>query len=100
LRYVYPMVYQFQCNKELTKPEYKANFLVDDSTIVFTMTSKDGCGINLTLLSYMKKFGIITGIVFAAIGLVMILFGVKIYKEWVIVLVPLLIGVVGFQIYM
>lgn len=48
----------------------------------------------------LEEYPIITGAIFAFIGVMFCFFGYKIYKEWLMLFIPLLIVILGFYLYL
>jgi len=44
----------------------------------------------------MEKYSYVTGFIFIILGIALLIFGVKLYKEWIIIMIPLLLALIGF----
>lgn len=96
----YKIDFQFICEKDAKLPNYKTFFTASKKTFNIRITSAFGCGIDLSFFKLLSEYPLITAISFLTIGLLFCFLGFKIYKEWIMFFIPLLIIVLGFYLYM
>ena len=97
---LYKLNYQFICESEQIQPNYKFIYIASKNIFEIRTRSVFGCGIDLSFFKLLSEYPLITAIVFLTIGLLFCFFGFKIYKEWIMCFIPLLLVVLGFYLYM
>lgn len=96
----YKIDFQFICEKEQIEPSKKIFFTGSKNLFNFRIRSTFSCGIDLSFFKLLSDYPLITAISFLTIGLLFCFLGFKIYKEWIMFFIPLLIIVLGFYLYM
>ena len=87
----------FYCdNKDL---KMSSHFLPNSGLLEINVYSQDGCPINFEFLQLLNEIPWITGSVFLILGLGLTFFGLKVYKNLLMVFIPMMIAILGFYLY-
>lgn len=81
------------------KDQMDVHFLPNQKLFEINVYSKDGCVVNLEFLQILNQYPIVTGIIFALIGIGLAFLGIKIYKNMLYVFIPLVLALLGFFLY-
>lgn len=87
----------FYCDKE--KETETAHFFPNEQKLLIDVYSTDGCVVNFEFLQLLNDAPIVTGLVFIIIGLGLAILGIKVYKNLMIVFIPMMLAILCFYLY-
>ena len=96
----YKIMYNFVCEAEQNKREYKSLYMPNEKIFEIKIISNDGCGIHLDFFKVLSDNSLIAAIAFTIIGLILCFFGLKFYRDFLMFFIPLLTLILGFYFYM
>ena len=94
------LAYNFNCEIANTKATYDVFFNEESSTFNVNIGSLDGCGIQLDVFKALSRNPMITAVVFSVLGFILCFLGLKFYKDFLSIFIPILILILGFYLYM
>lgn len=94
------IIYNFICKKGNYEPTIKIGEHTTTSTFYIDIETQAGCGIRLGFLKTLHEYSLITALSFTAVGIAFCFFGLKFYKDFLGVLIPLLVFIIGVYAYM
>jgi hypothetical protein len=87
----------FYC--DTNNPKIMSHYLPTQSLLQINVFSSDGCVINFEFLQLLNEIPWITGAVFLILGIGLAFLGVKVYKNLLIVFIPMMLAILGFYLY-
>lgn len=87
----------FYCDTE--NPKIVSHFLPTQSLLQINVFSSDGCVINFEFLQLLNEIPWLTGAIFLILGIGLAFIGIKVYKNLLIVFIPMMIAILGFYLY-
>jgi hypothetical protein len=90
--------FYYFCNED-EDPYIKANFDSKKNALIVNEYSKNGCLVQFNFLKFLSQFSVLTGLIFASIGLSLLLGGFKIYTNIFLAFIPVVIIMLGFFLF-
>ena len=87
----------FYCETE--NPKITSHYLPQQKLLEINVFSSDGCVVNFEFLQLLNEIPWITGSVFLILGIGLAFFGIKVYKNMLMVFIPMMITILGFYLY-
>jgi hypothetical protein len=87
----------FFCDTSETK--VTSHFLPNKGTMEINVYSSDGCVVNFEFLQILNEIPWLTGSIFLILGIGLAFFGLKVYKNLLMVFIPMMIAILGFYLY-
>ena len=80
-------------------PKIVSHYLPSQKILEINVFSSDGCVVNFEFLQLLNEIPWITGSVFLILGIGLAFFGIKVYKNMLMVFIPMMITILGFYLY-
>ena len=91
--------FNFICEENAGTLQPKVRYNPDTKTFTIVNESNAGCGISLDFFKTLHDNKLLTAITFTIIGIILTFFGLKLYKDFLMFFIPLLILILGFYFY-
>lgn len=91
--------FNFVCEENAGASQLKVRFNPNTNTFTIVNESNAGCGISLDFFKTLHENKLLTAITFTIIGVVLCFLGLKLYKDFLMFFIPLLILILGFYFY-
>ena len=82
-----------------SKTEVMTHYLPTQRKLQINVYSTDGCIVEFEFLQLLNEFPILTGLVFAVIGVCLAFLGIKVYKNLLVIFIPMMVAILGFYLY-
>lgn len=89
--------FNFYCDSG--EPRLMTHFLPNQNLLEINVYSSDGCMVNFEFLQLLNEIPWLTGTIFLILGVGLALFGIKVYRNLLIVFIPMMIAILGFYLY-
>lgn len=89
--------YNFYCDSG--EPKLMLHHLPRENLLEINVYSSDGCVVNFEFLQVLNEIPWLTGSIFLILGIGLALFGIKVYRNLLIVFIPMMIAILGFYLY-
>lgn len=89
--------FNFYCDSN--EPKMVLHHLPRSNLLEVNVYSSDGCVVNFEFLQVLNEIPWLTGTIFMILGVGLALFGIKVYRNLLIVFIPMMIAILGFYLY-
>lgn len=87
----------FYCDS--SNPKVMSHYLPNQKKLEINVYSGDGCVVNFEFLQILNEIPWLTGSIFLILGIGLAFFGLKVYKNLLMIFIPMMIAILGFYLY-